>query len=103
MEFNGAELVTAALWRRPQGHTEQWRAPHWPTQGRVLAGDWADGADIPDCYATVIEYPVANGQDGTVIVLGGGFDPRVSTNRPRRGPHYDRLLRNLVEHCGRNK
>jgi len=103
MEFNAAELLTEAVWRRPEGQSEHWRAPYWPNQGRVLAGYWADGADIPDCYATVIEYPAASGQDGTVIVLGGGFDPRVSTNRPRRGPHYDRLLRNLVEHCGRNK
>jgi len=103
MEFNAADLVTTAVWRRPPGNSEQWRAPYWPTQGRVLAGYWADGADIADCYATVIEYPATSDGQGTVIVWGGGFDPRVSTNRPRRGPHYDRLLRNLVAHCSRDQ
>ena len=97
MEFNAAELVTEAVWHRPPAHAGAWRAPFWPTQGRVLAGYWADGAEIPGNYAAVVEYEPANG--GKVILLGGAFDPRISTDRPRRGQHYDQLIRNVVAHC----
>ena len=38
MQFNPAELVTAAVWQRPPGSHEAWRAPSWPENGQVLAG-----------------------------------------------------------------
>jgi len=97
MEFNAAELVTEAVWQRPPAHAEAWRAPSWPTQGRVLAGYWADGAEIPNNYAAVVEYETSSG--AKVILLGGAFDPRISTDRPRRGKHYDQLIRNVVAWC----
>ncbi len=97
MEFNAAELVTEAVWQRPPGEAKSWREPEWPQEGRVLAGYWADGVEIPDNHAAVVEYETANG--GRVILLGGAFDPRICTNRPRRGPHYDQLIRNVVAHC----
>ena len=97
MEFNAAELVTEAVWQRPSRKAGAWRGPEWPDKGRVLAGYWADGAEIPGHYAAVVEYEQAGG--GKVILLGGAFDPRISTNRPRRGKHYDQLIRNLVAYC----
>jgi hypothetical protein len=101
MEFNAAELVTEAVWQRPPGHAESWRAPQWPQKGRVLASYWADGLDIPRNYAAVVEYKQKGG--GKAILLGGAFDPRVSTHRPRRGQHYDRLIRNVVDYCSRGE
>ncbi|MDP7017939.1 MAG: hypothetical protein QGG36_19190 [Pirellulaceae bacterium] len=98
MEYNAADLVTAAVWQRPPGRADAWGAPYWPQRGRVLAGYWSDGLEIPNNYATVVEY--AQPARGTTILLGG-IDPRTSTNRPRRGEHYDRLLRNVVAHCAR--
>ena len=97
MEFNTAELVTEAVWQRPPRKAESWRAPDWPDKGRVLAGYWADGVEIPDNYAAVVEYETAHG--GKALLLGGAFDPRISTNRPRRGKHYDQLIRNVVAWC----
>jgi len=94
MEFNASELVTEAVWQRPPGEAQAWRAPWWPEKGRVLASYWADGVEIPGNYAAVVAYEVESG--GNVILLGGAFDPRVSTNRPRRGEHYDQLIRNVV-------
>jgi len=94
MEFNASELVTEAVWQRPPGQAEAWRAPWWPEEGQVLASYWADGVEMPSNYAAMVAYEVASG--GKVILLGGAFDPRVSTNRPRRGEHYDQLIRNVV-------
>ena len=96
MEFNAAEIVTAAVWHRPRTGRASWRAPFWPEQGRVLAGYWAAGLEVPPDYAAVVEYPPRD--HGRGIVVGGAFDPRVSTERVRRGQHYDRLIRNLVEY-----
>ena len=84
---NKGELVTEALWQRPE----------WPKKGRVLAGYWADGVSIPDNYAAVVEYKMDNG--GKVILLGGAFDPRLGNGQARSGEHYDRLIRNVVAYC----
>ena len=97
MEFNAAELVTEAVWQRPPGQARAWRGPEWPEKGRVLAGYWADAVEIPGNYAAVVEYEQANG--AKVVLLGGAFDPRISTDRPRRGTHYDQLIRNVVAYC----
>ena len=94
MEYNAAELVTAAVWHRPLTGTAGWRAPFWPQRGTVLAGYWADGLEILADYAVMVEYRQPG--RGRGLLWGGGFDPRVSTERPRRGPHYDQLIRNLV-------
>jgi hypothetical protein len=96
MEFNAAELVSAAVWHRPRTGRTSWRAPFWPEQGRVLAGYWAAGLELAPDYAVVVEYPPRD--RGRGMVVGGAFDPRVSTERVRRGKHYDRLIRNLVEY-----
>ena len=96
MEFNAAELVTAAVWRRPQTGRAAWRAPFWPEQGTVLAGYWSAGLEVPPDYAAIVEY--APRGDGRGMVVGGAFDPRLSTDRVRRGKHYDQLLRNLVQY-----
>jgi hypothetical protein len=61
-----------------------------------LAGYWAAGLELPPDYAAVVEYPPRD--HGRGMVVGGAFDPRVSTERVRRGKHYDRLIRNLVEY-----
>lgn len=96
MEANAAELVTAAVWQRPPTTRTAWRAPFWPEHGTVLAGYWTDGTEVPPDYATIVEYsPHGHGRG---MVVGGAFDPRVSTDRVRRGEHYDQLLRNLVEY-----
>lgn len=96
MEFNAAELVTAAVWRRPQTGRAAWRAPFWPERGSVLAGYWSAGLEVPPDYAAIVEY--APRGHGWGMVVGGAFDPRVSTDRVRRGKHYDQLLRNLVQY-----
>ena len=97
MQFNPAELVTEAVWQRPPGSHEAWRSPLWPENGQVLAGYWSDGIEIPADYAAAVAYETEGG--GKVLMLGGAFDPRVSTNRPRRGEHYDQLVRNAVAWC----
>ena len=99
MPFNASELVTEAVWQRPPGQAQSWGRPFWPEKGRVLAGYWADGVNIPPNYAAVVEYQTGNG--GKAILLGGAFDPRNSTNQPRRGKHYDQLIRNVVDYCSR--
>ena len=97
MQFNPAELVTEAVWQRPPGSHEAWRSPSWPENGQVLAGYWADGIEIPADYAAAVAYETEGG--GKVLLLGGAFDPRVSTNRPRRGELSDQLVRNAVAWC----
>ena len=96
MDVNAAELVTAAVWQRPPTARSAWRAPFWPEKGKVLAGYWTEGAEVPPDYATIVEY--APHGHGRGMVVGGAFDPRVSTDRVRRGKNYDQLLRNLVEY-----
>ena len=97
MEFNSAELVTEAVWQRPPGTPEAWRSPVWPQHGRVLAGYWSDRVKLAENYAAVVAYEANSG--AKLLLLGGAFDPRVSTNRPRRGAHYDQLIRNVVAWC----
>ena len=63
----------------------------------MLAGYWSEGIKIPTDYAAAVAYEIDGG--GKVLMLGGAFDPRVSTNRPRRGEHYDQLIRNAVAWC----
>ena len=101
MQYNAAELVTSAVWQRPPTGASGWRAPFWPQQGKVLAGYWADGLKLPENHAVIVEYPQPG--RGRALLLGGGFDPRVSTDRPRTGTHYDQLIRNLVAYLARSQ
>ena len=96
MEYNAAELVTAAVWHRPPSGGESWPAPFWPQRGTVLAGYWSDGLELATDYAVVVEY-LQKGRS-RALLLGGGFDPRVSTDRPRTGSHYDQFVRNVVQY-----
>ena len=96
MEFNAAELVTTAVWQRPPADRSAWRAPFWPERGTVLAGYWTDGLEVAPDYAVVVEYPLRG--LGRGLIVGGAFDPRVSTDRVRQGAHYDQFLRNLVDY-----
>ena len=61
MQFNPAELVTAAMWQRLPGSHEAWRVPSGPENGQVLAGYWADGIEIPADYAAAVAYETEEG------------------------------------------
>jgi hypothetical protein len=85
-------LIGKAVWRRPQE----------PGAGRVLAGYYSDGADIPEEFAVVVEYTAPPG--GKVVAVGDGLDPgrnRAHTPGHRWGTPQDRFIRNLVAYCAR--
>lgn len=89
-----SEMVAKAVWRRPA----------WPAAGTVLAGYYADGAEIPDAYAVVVEY--GGNPGGKVVAIGDGLDPArdaAYTTGKRWGTHQDRLIRNLVAYVAAGK
>jgi hypothetical protein len=70
----------------------------------VLAGYYADGAEIPDSYAVVVEY--GGNPGGRVVAIGDCLDPArdaAYTTGKRWGTHQDRLLRNLVAYVAAGK
>lgn len=91
-DWDPTEMVARAVWRKPS----------WPTGGTVLAGYWCEGSRAPDEFAAVVEYTRPG--EGKVLALGDGVDPsrnREASVGARWGTNQDRLIRNVVEYCGR--
>jgi hypothetical protein len=89
--YDEAELISKAVWRRSGGA--------WPKNGRVLAGYYSDGADIPNDFAVAVEYHLGKGK---ILLLGDVFDPYlgkcgVGGRESRWKSPYHTLLENIVE------
>ena len=93
-DWDLSELIGKAVWRLPQK----------PGAGRVLAGYYSDGAEIPEEFAVVVEYTVPPG--GKAVAVGDGLDPgrnRAHQTGQRWGTNQDRFIRNLVAYCARDE
>ena len=105
--FQGLEADGFAIWK--WGLSELvgkavWRKPRWPRKGKVLAGYYSDGIDIPDDFAVVVEFTRFTPGAGKVIAVGDCLDPTrtwANYEGSRWGSNQDRFIRNLVSYCSR--